>query len=423
MGSHLIEYEIFRSSLEAQDSILRKLSNPPTWKLVDLFSGASDINVRTPNISQTVCTALQIALIDLLASWNIRAEVTAGHSSGEIAAAYASGVHTIAEAITCAYFRGMSIAKNSREGLMLAVGLGVDAIRPFLSGIESEVKIAAINSPGSVTLSGDSIRINELHALLGGEGVFVRLLQTGGNAYHSHHMLSIGEEYEMLLEGALRELTEFGELENSRRYPLIPWISSVTPHKVTGVKTGRPEYWRQNLESPVQFSKAVELLSDSVDILIEIGPHSALQSPLKQILSKTTLRHGIEPPVYLPSLKRQEDGMLNLLDLCGSLFCLNYPVNLAAVNSVDQLENSSMRRVHGSVCTGLPTYQYKYGPPIYHENRISREIKRRRCLRHDLLGVLQAGSAKERPSWRNILRIKDIPWLRDHRVSDNEVRF
>lgn len=41
--------------------------------------------VDEPTISQPACTALQVALVDLLASWNIRPSVVTGHSSGEIA--------------------------------------------------------------------------------------------------------------------------------------------------------------------------------------------------------------------------------------------------------------------------------------------------------------------------------------------------
>ena len=40
-----------------------------------------------PHLSQPLCTALQIALVDLLKDFNIVPSTVVGHSSGEIAAA------------------------------------------------------------------------------------------------------------------------------------------------------------------------------------------------------------------------------------------------------------------------------------------------------------------------------------------------
>ena len=43
--------------------------------------------VNRPEFSQPICTAIQIALVDLLESFGLRPSVVFGHSSGEIAAA------------------------------------------------------------------------------------------------------------------------------------------------------------------------------------------------------------------------------------------------------------------------------------------------------------------------------------------------
>jgi acyl transferase domain-containing protein len=420
MGAGLLEYSEFKSSLRAQDSVLAKLSFSPPWNLEDIISGCSDFSVLQPEVSQTACTALQIALIDLLQSWNVTPDLTLGHSSGEIAAAYAGGYISLAEAITIAYCRGKAIANNCQEGLMLAVGKSQDDLVHLLKDVEPKIKIAAVNSPGSCTLSGDAASIGELHRRLLADGAFVRLLQTGGNAYHSHHMISVGSEYQKTLETALEELQNLGELSCSKRHPKVRMISSVTPTKQLVAKSMGPSYWRQNLESPVLFSEALEVLitcqEEAAGILVELGPHSALQSPIKQVIAKLELSHSIKAPTYMSVLKRNEDSMLNILSLCGQLFSLDYPVSIDLVNSVERFEQETKNFVYGSVCVDLPTYRYNYGVPIYHENRMSREIKQRRHLRHDILGVLQAGCAKERPAWRNILRMKDVPWLKDHQV-------
>lgn len=157
------------------------------------------------------------------------------------------------------------------------------------------------------------------------------------------------------------------------------------------------------------------LSKESPDIIIEIGPLCALRTPTKEICVSTKRQSEAH---YLSTLKRHENCMLSL---CGSLFCLDYNFNLTIVNAIEQVEGNKISYLHGSVCTGLPTYQHNYGPPIFHESRIIEETKQRKYLRHDLPDVLQPGCAQNRPSWRNVLRIKDIPWLKDHRLHPHVV--
>ena len=100
MGAELFEYSVFRDTIAYLDRILNIFPHPVSWKIADVLSGKCEKNlVQTPAVSQTVCTALQIGLVDLLASWSIRPAGTVGHSSGEMAAAYTAGHITAAEAI------------------------------------------------------------------------------------------------------------------------------------------------------------------------------------------------------------------------------------------------------------------------------------------------------------------------------------
>ena len=417
MGAELFEYRVYRTTIKYLDYILGSLFNSPSWSLYDILSGDCDAAlILTAEVSQTACTALQIGLVDLLASWSIRPSGVAGHSSGEMAAAYASGRITAAEAIIAAYFRGQAVSKNRQKGAMLAVGLGRDQVTRYLEGREDEVKLAAINSPGSVTLSGEVSAIDQLSAAMNADTVFNRTLQTGGNAYHSHHMIPLGHSYIEMLQKSQK----FGLIDKQERYPHVPWISSVTPRKSTDHLHDTAAYWRANLESPVRFSEAVSALVGMEDVpihaVVEIGPHPALKSPLEQILK----REG-KTVAYCSTLKRQEDGRASMLHLAGSLFGLNAIVDLAAVNAVDETHGSGLK--HGCTSIDLPPYQYTYGGLNYHESRASKEYRYRSIPRHDLLGSKVAGNAKLRPQWRNILRMKDVPWLGDHRLVPGEVFF
>ena len=113
MGAELFEYAVFRDTISDLDRILGACPHPVSWKIADVLSGKCEKDlIQIPAVSQTVCTALQIGLVDLMASWSIRPAGTVGHSSGEMAAAYAAGRITAAEAITAAYYRGYIVSFN-----------------------------------------------------------------------------------------------------------------------------------------------------------------------------------------------------------------------------------------------------------------------------------------------------------------------
>jgi acyl transferase domain-containing protein len=109
-----------------------------------------------------------------------------GHSSGEIAAAYASGYLSMQEAIIIAYYRG-HVTKESLGGGMAAVGLGADDLSEFL--VEGVV-LACENSPNSSTISGDSSKVKEVADAIKKKlpDVLVRVLKVE-MAYHSSESL------------------------------------------------------------------------------------------------------------------------------------------------------------------------------------------------------------------------------------------
>ncbi|KAF2968553.1 hypothetical protein GQX73_g5049 [Xylaria multiplex] len=409
MGAGLFEYRVFRASIEFLDYVLGYvLSTPHSWTLQDILSGNCAENFfQTPEISQVACTAVQIGMVDLLASWSVRPVGVLGHSSGEIAAAYASGRITAAEAITAAYFRGHAISRNSISGAMLAVSLGPKEAMEYLVEYEG-VEIAAINSPESVTLSGDAESVLALSEMLSSKSVFNRLLRTGGNAYHSRHMTYIGRDYEDMLSIGLASVRKLqGDWKQSTN---IQWVSSVMPNQdMSGIEI-TASYWTANLEGPVRFCDAVTSLVGSegnqIDILVEIGPHPVVKGPIDQ-----TLKSLDKLVPYVPSLKRKENNQLSILELAGTLFSLNVDIDLVSVNAVDSVDSE-----RGCLAVDLPPYQYSYGPPIYHESRLSKDYRLRKKIRHDLLGSKISGSSRLYPQWRNILRIKDVPWLGHHRL-------
>ncbi|KAG5789974.1 hypothetical protein H9Q69_010962 [Fusarium xylarioides] len=415
MGTQLLDYAEFRDTISYLDQVMGVLDSTPGWSIRDILTmSCEEGRIHAADVAQTVCTAVQIGMIDLLASWNIRPAAVVGHSSGEIAAAYASGYLTAAEAITVAYLRGQAVSSNKQKGAMLAVGLGRDRILPYLQDKQELIKVAAINSPDSVTISGVACAIEEVCTILTKEEVFNRPLRTGGNAYHSHHMQAISESYSNALSHQLERTTALSSFDKGYRYPRVRWVSSVRPNEPIPDKIP-PSYWKDNLESPVQFCDAVSNLLDvktsQLDVLVEIGPHPSLKSPLDRICKNLG-----QEVTHVPSLRRGEDSRMSMLKLAGSLFGLNAAIDLVAVNAVDDHERKH-GLIHGCTAVDLPPYQYTYQSVKYYESRPSKEFRLRKVPRHDLLGVRVPGTAKFQPQWRNILTVKNIPWLSEHRLS------
>ena len=158
--------------------VMAEIEEPET-----LFSSDDRVKLSRAELSQPLCTAVQIAIVDLLASWGATPSAVVGHSSGEIAAAYAAGALSKECALTAAYYRGFVCQKLTKAGGMAAIGLGRAEILPFLV---PNVGIACENSGSSVTLSGNSEGLEQVMNAIKSQHdqVFMRKLQVD-MAYHS----------------------------------------------------------------------------------------------------------------------------------------------------------------------------------------------------------------------------------------------
>lgn len=130
--------------------------------------------------------AIQIALTNLLQKWGILFSAVVGHSSGEIAAAYAAKAISLRSAILIAYHRGR-LTQYVDDGSMAAIGLSGIEVKPWL--VEGAV-VACENSPSSTTIAGETIsvsqtidRIQEAYP-----DAFCRMLRVT-KAYHSRGFL------------------------------------------------------------------------------------------------------------------------------------------------------------------------------------------------------------------------------------------
>ncbi|CAH0024877.1 unnamed protein product [Clonostachys rhizophaga] len=420
MGAELMRYyPSFLRSIRTLDYTLGELPHVPEWTLEDMLLEHPDTSrVNEAEYSQPLTTAVQIALVQLLRTWGVHPTVTCGHSSGEIAASYAAGLISASEAITLAYYRGYAVRDINTGGCMMAVGLGADAVQPYLSGYEGKIVIACHNSPAGVTLSGDESAITELQQTLVAEKVFARRVKTNGKAYHSPHMAPASARYENHVRQAKSSLVPFDMPLSTDAKMVSSVVNAVIPAGTPLDET----YFSRNLRQPVLFNQAIQtILTNSefsdVNLLIEVGPHGALGGPVRQIKQELEASHLD----YLPTMVRGQDSAMQMLKLAGELFLRDYPLDIDRVTSIE--ETTSAGKVvcrRGDLVVDLPPYQW--GKKSYWaEARHSVEHRQPKYPRHDVLGSLIPGASLAEPTWRNFLRIRDLPWLKDHSLGGEAV--
>jgi acyl transferase domain-containing protein/NADPH:quinone reductase-like Zn-dependent oxidoreductase len=419
MGAELLEYSPqFLSAIRSLDAALEDLHDGPSWSLEDvLLEPAERSRVSEAAFSQPLCTAVQVALVQLLESWGIRPVVTVGHSSGEMAAAYAAGLISAREAITLAYYRGVVTGRVETQGAMLAVGLGAEDVAPYLTDAQGKAVVACHNSPAGVTVSGDADAVEQVKAKLDADGVFARIVKTNGKAYHSHHMAPVSATYEELVRAA----KAYNPFDTPSTPPTAKMVSSVTNAVLPTTTVLDETYWSTNLRSPVLFNQAVQTILTAeefsdVDLLIEVGPHSAMSGPIKQI--KAAL--GREKLEYIPTLLRGTDSAVQLLKVAGEMFLRAYPLEMDQVATA-YVESGNKLAPAPAIIVDLPPYQWNYARPFWAESRASREHRLRTHARHDLLGERTFGGSPATPTWRNMLRLRDLPWLGDHALGGEVV--
>ena len=397
----------FRTSLQRSDEILRGLGTE--WSLISELSREEDASrIHESEISQSATCAIQIALVDLLGELGVIPHTVVGHSSGEIAAAYAAGAVDQASALAIAWFRGKCTQHETmRKGAMLAVGLGEAEARPYLDVAKNgRAVIACANSPSSSTISGDVDAVADIEAAFKSDGIFVRRLLVD-KAYHSHHMQEVADRYyediRGLKLGAPRKGTSF--------------ISSVTGEQISTAFT--PQYWIDNLVSKVRFADATHkaILANAPDssrlMMVEIGPHRALAGPVRQTIASIPVEVKASQHT---ALVRGQDSLETFANLAAELFVGGCSVELDRLNSILKPNR------HPKVLTSLPSYPWDHSTRYWHESRLSKEHRFRRHPYHDLLGLQIPGQSSSRPVWRHVLSLQRLPWLSEH-VIDGEIIF
>ncbi|KAF3769442.1 hypothetical protein M406DRAFT_20616, partial [Cryphonectria parasitica EP155] len=419
MGAGLLASPVVQDKIKQLDESLATLPEPdrPSWKIADeLCAGKEQSRLKEAALAQPLCTALQVVLVDLLRSAGVTFTAVVGHSSGEIAAAYAAGFISAKDAIRIAYYRGVH-AKSSRgpqgqKGSMMAVGTSFEDAQELLDlpAFKGRVKIAAQNSAASLTLSGDADGIAHAKRVFDEEKKFARALLVD-TAYHSHHMLPCCEPYmESLRACDIKVNTDRSDTS-------CAWYSSVRGGELMGPSEDlSASYWRDNMLQAVLFMDAVKgavSSHDNLNFCVEVGPHPALKGPAQQNISDarpSTL-------AYTGVLSRGVNDAEAFADGLGSLWTMFGP---------GAIDFTSLQRLVSpgyspKLAVGLPSYAWNHSRVHWHESRITRKTMLRGAAFHELLGVPSPNNTDREFRWRNFLRADEIPWLDGHQLQGQTV--
>ncbi|KAI1174234.1 hypothetical protein F4777DRAFT_393782 [Nemania sp. FL0916] len=404
---------VYRSTIRKLDSVLKSCSHPCTWTLEGEIMAATEVSrFGEAAVAQPLCTALQIALIDFLKSIGIKFHTVVGHSSGEMAAAYAARRISAKDAIIISYYRGLVAqlaggSEGQAGGMIAALMSEADAIR-FCRDPQfgDRIEVAATNSPTSVTLSGDLDAIQLAQKELSSKGKRSKLLQVD-TAYHSRHMTKPAVEY-------IKMMREYGVTPISRGNGTV-WISSVKGHAPRSATRDLDcQYWADNMTSQVQFYEAVEraltLAGDTFDCVIEVGPHPALQGPFAQ--TARSLRRTIP---YTSPLNRAQGSELSIAEFLGFMWSTFGP---SSIDLHKYIEQSPVPNLLCSRLSDLPAYPFDHSVKYWRESRISYQFNFQNEAPHELLGVRSAEDTAYELTWRNVLRPEMIPWLSHHRFQN-----
>lgn len=314
MGQRLLEESaVFKAAVQQVDAIFQRYS---TDSLEAELAGRNGANrYEFTEVAQPALFALQVGVTQMLRERGVMPVAVAGHSVGEVAAAWASGALTLEAAVEVIYQRSRLQGTTKGKGEMTAVGLGHGAAESILAelGLASGLVIAGTNSSRGVTIAGNPAQLTELETALTQRGVFNRRLALD-YAFHSPAMDEIEAGVRVTL-GGLQPVAAS-----------VPFYSTVTGGLLEGTELGA-EYWWHNIRKPVLFEQAVtQIIANGSNVFVEVGPHAVLRSYINDCLKD----QGAEGRV-VPTLARGDDAAQKVWSACSQVLIAGAALDWARI--------------------------------------------------------------------------------------------
>lgn len=247
-------------------------TSPLSYLLDDQFAGDDD--------ASTVQPALFTQMAGLAAMWRsfgVAPTITVGHSQGEIAAAYVSGLITLTDAVQVIALRARAADEFTAGDYAMAV-LAADreTCEDLLARCPGWAQLSVVNSPGMHGISGDRAAVQSIVDTCTARGVFARLIRV---QYPAHTGL-INDLQEQLRAGTRRELSSLTFTDSD-----IACVGATLGGPIAPDQSA-DQYWFWNLRNTVRFDKAIAAAqSFDIDVYVELAEHPTLQLAIQENLA------------------------------------------------------------------------------------------------------------------------------------------
>lgn len=289
MGRALLADPVFRGAVAEVDQHFEPMAGYSL--LAELAGENGNERYAMTEIAQPALFAVQVGLVRMLEQRGLRPQAVIGHSVGEVAAAWACGALSLAQATLVIYQRSFLQGLTRGDGQMSAVGLGGAQTMELLKelGLASDIVVAGENSSNGSTVAGPILALSLLEKALGERQIFVRRLALD-YAFHSPSM-------EPIHNAVLEKLASIRP-QQSR----VPFYSTVTGSQLCGEQLDAG-YWWLNIRQPVRFHAAMQALVEAdCNVFVEVGPHPILRSYVADALAGRGANS-----LVLPTLLRNDE--------------------------------------------------------------------------------------------------------------------
>lgn len=239
------------------------------------FNGPEDELRKTYNAQPAIVT-VSLACLSAMRSASSNSlpppSFVAGHSLGEYTALAAAGVLSFASAIYLVRQRGQLMHQAGLKepgGMAAIIGLGETSLAQICA--ETDTRIANINCPGQLIISGAEDNLSRAIALAKERGAHKAIQLQVSGAFHTPLMQSA-------VDGMSRVIADI-----PFHKPLIPVIANTSAQPATTAGQIKEELLRQ-LCNGVQWQLSIEyMINNGVSTFVEIGPGKVLSGLIRRI--------------------------------------------------------------------------------------------------------------------------------------------